>query len=212
MCVIAVSRFGSRLPTKAELRAMWDHNPDGAGYMFSRSGKVHIKKGFMSFESFWSAFRSEKLTRSDAVVFHFRISTQAAGLPAMTHPFPLSSVPSDIESLQVDCNIGIAHNGVIQLTSTGDKRFSDTALFIMDYLPLFVRNPEDINNEQTQNIIKKLGGWSKFAFMTGSGNIVTIGSFYEEKGGLLLSNVNHKLSHTEYKTGSRFPSYHFYNY
>lgn len=211
MCVVAVSRFGSRLPTKAELQAMWDHNPDGAGFMFARSGKVYIRKGFMTFASFWAAVRSEKLTRSDAVVYHFRISTQAGRSPAMTHPFPLTNIYARLEDLSTECNIGIAHNGIIKMTTNGDKHFSDTALFVADYLPSLIRTADDLTNERIQTIIETLGGWSKFAFMRGDGNIVTIGTFYDDGGGLLLSNKNHKPLPVEYRSVSRFPSWNFYN-
>lgn len=193
MCVIAVSRSGSRLPSQKEIRAMWQHNPDGAGYMFARSGEVVIHKGFMNLNDYIRAIRSENFTKEDAVIFHFRISTQAGKTPTMTHPFPLSSDPRKMEALDLVAPVGIAHNGIIRMTSDpGEKRFSDTAIFIMDYLAgnLF-RQQDDIHNPFLQDIIETVGGWSKFAFLEGDGTITTIGSFTDDNG-LLLSNLNHK--------------------
>lgn len=193
MCVIAVSRAGERLPTKKELHSMWVHNPDGAGYMCARAGQVFIHKGFMTFEDFWFAVRSENFTKDDPVVFHFRISTQAGKTATMTHPFPFSSDAEKMEALDVSCPLGIAHNGIIKLTSDPkEKRFSDTALFIMDYLPLLIKNSDDLADPYMQDIIKEIGGWSKFAFMEGDGTITTIGYFTNDNG-VLLSNTNHKI-------------------
>ena len=32
MCVIAFSPKGTDIPSKEQIRQMWSHNPDGAGY------------------------------------------------------------------------------------------------------------------------------------------------------------------------------------
>ena len=192
MCVIAVSRSGCRLPSENEIHAMWEHNPDGAGYMFARSGEVVIHKGFMSLSDFNYALHTEHFTKEDAVVYHFRISTQAGRTPEMTHPFPFSSVPETMEALDLVCPLGIAHNGIIRMTSSRtEKRFSDTALFIMNYLNRIIRTPDDLRDPAVLEIIDAIGGWSKFAFLEGDGTITTVGTFTNENG-LLLSNVNHK--------------------
>ena len=197
MCVIAISKAGKRQPSKNELKMMWNHNPDGAGYMYARAGEVVIHKGFMKFDDFYRAVRSENFSKEDAVVYHFRISTQAGKKPTMTHPFPLSNDPRKIEALDLIAPVGIAHNGIIRMTSdASETRFSDTAIFIMDYLAgqLF-RQQDDIHNPFFQDIIEAVGGWSKFAFLEGDGNIITIGTFTDDNG-VLLSNTNHKITVT----------------
>ena len=190
MCVIAVSRSGTRQPVKQELSDMWRANSDGAGFMFARSGEVYIRKGFMTFQELWDAVRSEHFTRSDSVVYHFRISTQAGKTAQMTHPFPLSSNGLKLKSLELTCPLGIAHNGIIPITSNGDPEYSDTALFIRDYLSKIIRDPANLQNPKVQRIIEYCGGWSRFAFMESDGTITTIGHFTNDNG-LQLSNTNH---------------------
>lgn len=191
MCVIAASRSGMVQPSKADLLAMWEHNHDGAGYMFARSGSVEIHKGFMTFDEFWHAVRSERFTQDDAVVYHFRISTQAGRTPQMTHPFPLTRNLSNCELLDVSCPVGIAHNGIIPVTTDWtETRYSDTALFITKYLSRMVRSRDDLLNPEKLGRIEQLGGWSKFALMTGDGEIITIGR-WSKSNGYLISNRNH---------------------
>ena len=190
MCVIAISERGKRQPTRAELLAMFKHNPHGAGYMLARGGRVEIHKGFMLFDDFWRAVRSERLTAADPVVYHFRISTQAGVNPEMTQPFPLTSRLAITKALDVRCTVGIAHNGIIPVTADpAERNYSDTALFVAGYLSGMIRTTSDID-DVLLNEIKSLIGWSKLAIMDGTGEIVTIGKFTEHNG-ILLSNLNH---------------------
>ena len=94
----------------------------GAGYMFARDGRVQIHKGFMDVDSFLDAIRGEHFTAKDSVVYHFRISTQAGVNPEMTHPFPLSNRLSYMKALDVECRCGVAHNGIIRLTSDRNQQ------------------------------------------------------------------------------------------
>ena len=55
----------------------------------------------------------------------------------MTHPFPLSDRLPHMKALDVECQCGVAHNGIIRLTSDPSQReYSDTALFITRYIRL----------------------------------------------------------------------------
>ena len=127
MCIIAVSKRGVKQPTYDHFRTMFDHNPDGAGYMYARNGRVIIHKGFMAFEDFYRSVKEEQFTTEDAVVYHFRISTQAGVNPQMTHPFPLTVNKEDCERLDLSCSVGIAHNGIIRLTSNvKEKTYPET--------------------------------------------------------------------------------------
>ena len=169
MCIICVSKSGVQQPTDSTIRAMFRRNPHGAGYMYARNGKVTIHKGFMSIEDFLSAVHTERFTPQDSVVYHFRISTQAGVNAAMTHPFPLSNQPRMMRALDLTCRCGIAHNGVIQLTADPDnKRYSDTAIFITDYLSRIIRRKTDLKDEATLALIWKLAQ-SKLAIMDGDG-------------------------------------------
>ena len=190
MCVICASPTGVRQPTLSEISDMFDRNPDGAGYMVARDGRVEIHKGFMGLGEFLDVIKAEHFTIKDPVVYHFRISTQAGVTPEMTHPFPLTSVLKYTRALDVTCQCGIAHNGIIQLTSDPTQtRYSDTALFITRYLSRMLHSPADLRNRELLNQIHDLAK-SKLAILDGTGHIATVGQFFNQDG-LLLSNLNH---------------------
>ena len=191
MCVICASPKGVRQPNRSEIKAMFLRNPDGAGYMVARDGSVTIHKGFMNLDEFLNALKAEHFTAKDSVVYHFRISTQAGINPSMTHPFPLSNQREVMKALDVHCGVGIAHNGIIRLTSDpNEKEYSDTAIFIADYLSQIIGSPSDLHDPDVLETIRCLIG-SKMAILDGSGYIATVGQFFNERG-LLYSNLYHR--------------------
>lgn len=187
MCVICVSQKGIRQPNEDEIRNMWTANPHGAGYMFIKDGRVTIHKGFMELKDFMRSVKSEEFTDDDVVVYHFRISTQAGVTPEMTHPFPLSDDLQDMKLLDCTCSVGIAHNGIIRLTSCKDAEYSDTALFITEYLPMLIRDTADITDKRVKKTIKALAD-SKLVLINGEGGIAIIGDFWANDSGLMFSN------------------------
>lgn len=182
MCIICASPIGAKQPTEDTIRTMFARNPHGAGFMYTRNGKVHISKGYMDIEDFLFAVASMDFTERDAVVYHFRISTQAGVNPAMTHPFPLSNRRAHMKALDVICQCGVAHNGIIKLTSDPNQtEYSDTAIFITDYLAKMVRNPRDLHSREVMREVWNLAQ-SKFAIMDATGFIATVGHFIIEDG------------------------------
>jgi len=190
MCIIAVSARGKRQPSWDELQQMFFNNPDGAGYMTARKGKVEISKGYMDWNDFAHALKFENFGEKDPVVYHFRVSTQAGVQPSMTHPFPLSTHLPSTQLLDCSCPIGVAHNGIIRLTSDPtDKTYSDTAHYVAEYMAYLIRNKADMHNKTILTAIERTTN-SKWALMDGSGSIVTIGNFNEHKG-VLFSNYTY---------------------
>lgn len=188
MCIICASRAGVAQPDDRTLTRMFTANPHGAGYMVARAGRVEISKGFMTPQEFLHAVHYEHFTPEDPVVYHFRISTQAGISPAMTHPFPLTHDLEDCKELDVACPIGVAHNGIIHLTSNpSDREYSDTAHFIAEFLAYLVRTPDDLRDPGVLDAIDRLTGASRFAIMDYTGYIATVGHFVESRG-LLFSN------------------------
>ena len=194
MCVIAVSQKGINQPSVPELRSMWNHNPHGSGYMVSRNNKVEIHKGFMVWDDFIRSVKEEHFSKDDSVIYHFRIATQGGINPEMTHPFPLASDYSILSAFDVLCDIGIAHNGIIPLTSNVDSDYSDTAIFISQYMTKLIRSQKDFFDTDIHTIISELA-CSKLAMMNKYGDIITIGKFYNHNG-ILLSNENHLFPFT----------------
>ena len=190
MCIICVSKSGVRQPTEHELYHMFLNNPHGTGYMVARRGLVSISKGYMDFDEFLNALGKEHFTERDSVVYHFRISTQAGVSPEMTHPFPLSTRPERMRQLDLSCRVGVAHNGVIRLTSDpNNERYSDTAIFITDYLSQIILRRADLRDQRVLDSIFQIAQ-SKFAIMDGRGYIATVGKFIDEHG-LLFSNASY---------------------
>ena len=184
MCIICVSPKRVRQPNVTTIRRMFRNNPDGAGYMVARDGKVTISKGFMDFDEYIEAIRAEHFTAKDPVVYHFRFSTQAGVNPEMT-----SNRIEHMKVLDVECSCGVAHNGIIRLTTDrNNHEYSDTALFIANYLSLIIREPGDLKDERVLKLIHRLAG-SKLAIMDADGYIATVGEYINQKG-LLFSNAS----------------------
>ncbi|MEG1814200.1 MAG: hypothetical protein RR337_12995, partial [Clostridia bacterium] len=76
---------------------------------------------------------------------------------------------------------------IIRLTTDpANARYSDTALFIAEYLAGIIQQPRDLRNQDLLDHIYALAG-SKFAIMDGSGYAATVGEFISDRG-LLYSN------------------------
>ena len=192
MCIICASIKGIRQPSLTVLRNMFENNPDGAGYMTARGGLVEIRKGFMTWDDFASAIKAENFKACDPVVYHFRISTQAGVIPEMTHPFPITGRIEDCKLLRTTCELGAAHNGIIQLTTDRtDREYSDTAHYVAEFLRYFVRTPDDLRDPDALNAVRKTTR-SKWALMDGTGYIATVGAFIAEPCGLLYSNGTYR--------------------
>ena len=195
MCIICVSPAGAPQPTENQLRTMFQTNPHGAGFMLARDGKVIIHKGFQSPDDLLCALRQLALTRDDAVVYHFRISTQAGTTPELPPPFPLTRRLSAMKALDLTCGIGVAHNGVIDMTRDPfNQEYSDTALYIAEYLHRLVRTPSDLRDPAVLDLIQATTH-SKLALMDGTGYIATVGPFIQDNG-LLFSNGSYRTFYT----------------
>ena len=199
MCIICVSPKGAPQPSVETLRTMFRNNPDGAGYMVARHNRVEIHKAFTTIDDFLRNVQSERFTNDDAVVYHFRISTQAHN-PSMTHPFPITANLKALKLWDCQTEIGVAHNGIITLTSNGDKEFSDTALYIRNYLSKYISKAQDITPKVLQHIEDEAGG--RLAFLDKYGNTYMTGTWTYEHG-IFYSNG----SYHEYKFTPRTVNY-----
>ena len=86
---------------------------------------------------------------------------------------------------------GVAHNGIIRLTSDpNNKRYSDTAIFVADYLSQILHARADLRDRRKLSVVYQLAQ-SKFAIMDGGGYVATVGAFIHERG-LLFSNGSYR--------------------
>lgn len=195
MCVIVVKKDGVKMPSNSILKECFKSNGDGAGYMFAENGKVHIVKGFMSFDSFKKSLSSTRKKYGDEIpyVFHFRISTQGGVNKELCHPYPLTSDMEEMKKLKNETNIGVAHNGIISLTSSwGKTSYNDTMLFISDYLSELVKDRNDC--VRFKKLIERLISGSRLSILFGDGNVELIGDGWIEEDGILYSNSSYKKS------------------
>lgn len=193
MCIIAAKPAGVAFPTKATLQTCFNNNPDGAGFMSPTAdgSGVEIHKGYTSFSGFWKALKAARAATGDAApyVLHFRISTQAGTRRDCTHPFPLSRNMDDLRELHTTAAVGMAHNGIISLTSHTRRGIthSDTMEFVTDYASLIIKSPADLQDPDRLTLLDRLAG-SRLAFMDGAGNITRTGKGWQEQGGVWYSN------------------------
>lgn len=204
MCVIAVKPKGVDLPKDDVLQSMWNTNKDGAGFMYNRNGKVHIKKGFMTFDDFknalmetYRALQADAINLKDDVsfVYHFRIATHGTIRPENTHPFPITDNVDELKALEFTTDLAMAHNGVIsQVDADKTNDLTDTATFIKDIVAP-ISHYTKVHFLQIPNVLKALGsiaGYSRLAFLDGEGNVVKIGNWQDGEDGLCYSNKNHE--------------------
>lgn len=210
MCVIVYKPKGVNMPTYADLKACFSTNKHGAGFMLPINNKVVIKKGFMTFKdlkkSLIDTFKENNLDPiTTPLVIHFRITTQGGVKKELCHPFAICKSYNTMRLLKHECDLALAHNGIITLTSTygllnhKEPNYNDTMTFIKDYLSLIVENDIywGMNNNKVQ-LVEKLIGYSKLAIMNKKGYVNLIGDFYK-RGGVYYSNL-HAFPHEDLLT------------
>lgn len=205
MCVICVKGKGIAYPEEKYLKNCFENNSHGAGFMVPYKDKVRIRKGFKTYEDFKAALdRMRERVGDDApCVMHFRIATQGFDR-GMTHPFPLSSKMDGMTALKSSCNIGVAHNGILELTSDGAKNYSDTMKFIADYLSLIIRNFDWYKDKRSVKLIERLIDGSRLAIMDKNGAINLLGKgWIKAEDGCWYSNDSYKREKPKYT----YPTY-----
>ena len=166
MCVICVKSAGHALPTKALLRAMYNHNQDGCGFV-SKSLSYHS----MDFEDFYSVL--QKVPKKEACIIHFRWATHGSVNISNCHPFH-----------DDDTGVWFAHNGVLPIRPKKDMTDSETA-FRNVLIPVIKRYGY-MSDKLSATACRIIGG-SRFAFMK-DGRVRLFGQFYKY-GGCLYSNL-----------------------
>lgn len=205
MCVIAYKPMNVAFMPKSVLQECFKNNPDGAGFMFTADGRVHIRKGYMDFDAFWKALKQVRNQYGEKIpyVMHFRISTQAGVNQQCCHPYPLSTKMDDLKMLSSSASIGIAHNGVISLTSDRTvKDYNDTMKFITDYVTLLIHKVGWWKNPNIANALRELCG-SKLAILGSDNHCELIGDFIEDNG-CYYSNSTFREPKYKYYTPSNY--------
>ena len=189
MCVIMSKPQNVAFPEENILKNCWDNNPDMGGFMYAMNGKVHIYKGYDTWEKFITALNKARARTGDdiAYVCHFRISTQGYDTDCC-QPFPLSGKMKNLKRCHTEANIGVAHNGILSLTSDGAKDYSDTMKFITDFLVNIIRSYDWYNDERTMKLIENLINGSRFSILDKNGHCQLMGKGWVEENGVSYSN------------------------
>lgn len=202
MCIIMSKPVNVAFPEESILKNCWDNNPDMGGFMYAMDGKVHIYKGYDTWEKFISALNWARKKTGDNVAYvcHFRISTQGYDT-ACCQPFPLSGKMKNLKRHHTEANIGVAHNGILSLTSDGAKDYSDTMKFITDYLVNIIRSYDWYNDERTLKLIENLINGSRFSILDKNGHCQLMGKGWVEDGGCSYSNSTYSYKQVSYYNG-----------
>lgn len=154
MC-IAIYKPEDKILSLATLKECYTSNPDGAGFMYAENKKLHIEKGFFSFQSFYDAFKKHETKQT---VIHFRIKTHGKIDTTNCHPFAVNNA------------IGFVHNGII--SGFGDANHSDTIGFNQSILQPLVSKWGNLALFQDPiiDLIEGRIGYSKLVFLDRHGN------------------------------------------
>ena len=196
MCVIAVSEAGQPVPSKDQLKLMWDKNPHGAGIVVDLGGgQVYYRKGLMTIDQFNDALDeiSHKHNLVDqACAFHFRIKTSGKTDGPTTHPFILSPRYQDLRRLEYTGSTPVMmHNGVISKfggwldkLSSDTQDFAATIGFSMLRKSKKGRKPSNSMLKAAESVVNS----SRVVVFYGDNKPVKIGDWKEAQG-LCVSNT-----------------------
>lgn len=207
MCVIMSKPANVAFPEESVLKNCWDNNPDMGGFMYTLNGKVYIHKGYDTWKSFKTALDKAREKTGDNIpyVCHFRISTQGFDKDCC-QPFPLSGKMNALKKSKSDSNIGVAHNGILHLTSDGSKTYSDTMKFITDYLVNIIRSYDWYKDQRTVKLIENLIEGSRFAILDKKGHCQLLGKGWIEDKGCYYSNSTYSYKKTYFAPISPYTS------
>ena len=190
MCIAVFKPAGQKAPTFETLKQCFKRNPDGAGFMVAINDTVIIRKGFMHYKDFEQAYKSLFQGLDDknySVVYHFRIGTQGGTQPQLTHPYPLTRDYAEMRKLESECEIGVAHNGIIRLTSEyGVTDRNDSMTFISQYLVDIIHGNHywSLKPEKVRLVNRLLGNGypNKLAVLSKTGYCALIGNWIKDNG------------------------------
>ena len=192
MCIIVAKQKWVQLPDTKTLETCFNHNSDGAGFMYVKGGKVIIDKGYMDYKSFKKHY--DKLCRkyhnfdNKSLVIHFRIGTDGSNIAKNTHPYAVCNDYNIMNKTYYKCDLAMVHNGIIT-----DYRPKATDGDIVDTMK-FIKGLEYLTN-------------SKLCFLDNKDNIYTSGYFINDNG-ILYSNGTYKSYTYQSKYVSKYTPYH----
>jgi predicted glutamine amidotransferase len=157
------------------LRNCFNHNPDGAGLMWTLGRGVQVRKGIWNFMDLTRILK--EVPENSECLLHCRIKTHGPINKRNCHPH------------QVTDNTWMVHNGILKLPWKSPK-YSDSAIYAMMVGIRIEKKQLDLLEDF--DVIEKETVGSKLAFMTYSGEVhLTTPNLWNNKDGCLYSNLSH---------------------
>lgn len=152
MC-LAIFQPAGKAIAESHLLEGFKNNPHGAGFMyFDENGRVQTYKS-MHFDAFIDEYETAWALHGQHSPFgiHFRWATHGTQDINNVHPFKMNE------------HVAVLHNGILPCKIV-DKKMSDTAAFVRDYLGNMPRNWQD--NEFLFDMVEEYSSGSKLVIMT----------------------------------------------
>lgn len=208
MCLIAVAPRGLYKYDEEfveGLRESSTANRDGIGFAYKRAAdnKVHLAKGFKTFNGFLGAYKSHNILPEDDCVVHLRTGNKGSLEDTMCHPFKCASHNKD---LLIDGQFGLStdmlmfHNGTfLDYYSLATPGLSDSYNFAKDFMGVVeIQNILKRNPKQFLKLFEHTVKTNKLAFIIpgDDSEVIMLGDFHEYNG-FSFSN----RSYEPYKSG-----------
>ena len=159
MCV-AILKPHDKVVSEGTLKSCFDTNPHGAGFMYSKGGKVIVKKGYFEFPAFLEAYKehSEGPAKDTAIAIHFRIMTAGEKNELNCHPHVVAD------------DLAFIHNGIISGFTIANSPKSDTIHWMEDaILPLYKAFGKNLISAGRiwRMLEADIGTYNKMVFLSG---------------------------------------------
>lgn len=207
MCVIAFSPKGVDIPTQQQLRTMWNHNPDGAGFAYvNKKGQVVYRKGFMRFDDLLKELEAPERFKNTNFAIHFRIGTSGENDGATCHPFPISTNFGDLRKTEGETDAVLFHNGILSKGGIVSPLASDTQDFVVAMAPLLKK----FNRSKARDhFIGELVEGNRLLVLYKNNAFKMFGD-WQKDGDIWVSNLSYKNEYSWY--GSGYYGWHSYMY
>lgn len=198
MCVIAFSPKGVDIPSEQQIKQMWQHNPDGAGYAYvSKKGKVVFRKGFMKLDDLLKDLEAPERFKNTNFAIHFRIGTSGKNDKATCHPFPISTTFGELRKAEGEEDSVLFHNGILSNGGLASPLASDTQDFVIAMAPLL----QKYNRSKTRDyFIGELTKGSRLLVLYKNNAFKMFGD-WQKDGDLWVSNLSYKYDYQWYGSG-----------
>lgn len=178
MCIAILARCGKSI-TEEQIDNCWRANSDGAGFAYTKNGRLVVVKELKNVEKFKRLyFKHLPEAVLSPMLIHFRIRTHGEVSIANTQP------------IQISKNCVFIHNGVISCVPN-HKVHSDTVMYSKLVLSKWQEGFQ--SSETIRDVIRASTGGSKLVFLQTNGNAYIVNDKAGDwDDGIWYSNWTHK--------------------